>query len=114
MLPSKRRIRKKEFSYILLNTKRFNSTHLLLSIAGFEQEQEKLSRFAFSVSKKVAKRSVDRNRLRRRGYSIISKYISDIKSGYFFVFSFKKGSEKITFIDLEKEILELLKSCRML
>ena len=62
------------------------------------------SRFAFSVSKKVCKKAVDRNRLRRQGYSVVSKYLKQINPGYFYIFTFKKGSYPIPFSELEKEI----------
>ncbi len=47
------------------------------------------SRFCFSVSKKVAKNAVVRNRLRREGYRALNNYIPDIKSNILAVFSFK-------------------------
>lgn len=66
------------------------------------------SRFSFSVSKKVFKRAVDRNKYRRRGYGVISRNIKSIKPGFFYFFSFKKIDKKILFSDLEKEIINLL------
>ena len=72
------------------------------------------SRFSFSVSKKVASKAVDRNKYRRRGYSVIRNNINKIKSGFFSAFSFKKGEGPIKFSELEKEILGLLSSAGML
>ncbi len=66
------------------------------------------SKFSFSVSKKVCKSAVDRNRLRRQGYSIISKHIKEIKEENLFIFVFKKGSSVYGFERLEQEILGLL------
>jgi ribonuclease P protein component len=111
MLPKNKRISRKEFGELLTNGKRFNSPHLLLYIL---QNKEADSRFAFSVSKKVAKSAVERNKYRRRGYSIISKNSTKIKKGFYFFFSFKKNSIPIAFTNLEKEVGELLSSASML
>lgn len=45
--------------------------------------------FCFSVSKKVAKNAVVRNRLRRTGYRLLGKYIPQIKPGILAIFSFR-------------------------
>jgi ribonuclease P protein component len=44
----------------------------------------------FSVSKKVVKTAVGRNKQRRRGYSAISKVYPTVKPGYFLFFVYKK------------------------
>jgi ribonuclease P protein component len=108
MLAKNRRIEKKFFSVQFKNSqtsRRFNSSHLLLSVA---KNENQTSRFAFSVSKKICKLAVDRNRLRRQGYSIVGKYLENIPDGFLFFFSFKKGQYPVLFSDLEKEIKELL------
>lgn len=66
------------------------------------------SKFSFSVSKKVSKKAVDRNKYRRRGYSIVSQYLSIIKPGFICFFSFKKSNKPPKFLDLEKEVKSLL------
>lgn len=106
MLPKNRRIQKKLFSSTVLQGKRYNSPHFLAYIT--EIEKSKQSLFSFSVSKKVCKGAVDRNRLRRQGYSIVSKYLKEVLPGYTCFFSFKKGSNSIKFDDIEKEIGSVL------
>lgn len=106
MLKKTRRIRRSEFSYILSNSKRINTPHLLLCVAQGLNSIE--SKFSFSVSKKVSKSAVVRNKLRRRGYSIIGKNIDKISNGYFFFFNFKKGSDRLNFEGIENEIGVLL------
>jgi len=113
MLPKNRRIARKDFLYVLQNGKRWNSPILLLNIAKMSKDGIN-SQFAFSVSKKVAKLAVDRNKLRRRGYSIIEKKIDGIKTGYFFLFSYKKGAEKLKYQKIEEEVVRLLESSFML
>ncbi|MFH0804524.1 MAG: ribonuclease P protein component [Candidatus Zambryskibacteria bacterium] len=51
--------------------------------------QNDQSRFCFSVSKKVAKSAVVRNRLRRAGYRLLEKYIPKIKPNVLATFSFR-------------------------
>ena len=119
MLPQKRRISRKEFPDILKKGRRFNSPHLLLYVveqktpvvehSSLRDKADFISLFSFSVSKKISKKAVDRNRLRRQGYSVITSQIKNIKKGFLFFFSFKKESGTLTFVQLEKEIKDLLK-----
>jgi ribonuclease P protein component len=107
MLAKKRRIEKKLFSVSFQNSRRFNSPHLFLTLS---KNENKPSRFSFSISKKICKHAVDRNRYRRRGYSVISKNLKNIPDGFLFFFSFKKGVYPVLFSDLEKEIVGLLQN----
>jgi len=112
MLPKKQRIERKYFSQILKTSRRFISPHFLLYIA--TQENKLPAKFSFSVSKKVSKKAVGRNLLRRRGYSVISRHIQDIRPGYFYFFSFKSKPQELSFVELEREIINLLKDSSMI
>lgn len=114
MLPKNRRISRKEFGYILGNSKRHNSPSLLLYIAINNSNRSSLSKFSFSVSKKVCKIAVGRNRLRRLGYSVVSKKLPLIKDGFLLLFVFKKDSLNLDYIKLDKEIQGLLSDSGML
>lgn len=48
------------------------------------------NRFCFSVSKKVSKKAVMRNKMRRAGYRFLSDIINDIKPDTLGIFSFKR------------------------
>lgn len=113
MLPKNRRIARKDFTYILANGRKFNSPILLLNIAKIAKDSEN-SRFSFSVSKKVSKSAVVRNKLRRRGYSSIEKNIDKIKPAHFLFFNYKKGAEKLKYQEIEKEVVSLLEKSFML
>ena len=106
MLSKTRRIPRQYFPEILTKGRRYNSPSLLLYCLPTAGE----SRFSFSVSKKVCKKAVDRNKHRRRGYAAVQKHLDSIKSGFFCFLSFKKGSGGISFAALEKEITDLLKA----
>ncbi|OHA94050.1 MAG: ribonuclease P protein component [Candidatus Zambryskibacteria bacterium RIFCSPLOWO2_02_FULL_39_26] len=112
MLSKERRIRKNQFPEILKHSKRYNSTNFLLYVMkGLNLD----SKFSFSVSKKICKKASGRNKLRRRGYSAITRHIKKIKPGYLCFFSIKNGNlgEK-SFTYFEKEIVELLSVSGML
>ncbi len=111
MLPKHRRIPRELLVNALSQGKRYNSSNLLLYVL---ENSAGLSRFSFSVSKKVCKNAVDRNKFRRRGYSVVGKYLKKVKPGFLCIFSFKKGSGKIRFEQMEKEITDLLHSAGVL
>jgi ribonuclease P protein component len=112
MLPKKQRIPRELFTRILAEGKRYNSPSLLLYVANGDANSP--SRFAFSVSKKVCKKAVDRNKFRRRGYSVIGKHIKNTAKDHLCFFSFKKSSSSITFEALEKEIVSVLRTASVL
>lgn len=115
MLPKERRVPREDFSYILSNGVRFNSSKLLLYVAKIPSDRPKnKTKIAFSVSKKVCPHAVDRNRYRRVGYSVIRPILGRIKDGYFLFFSYKKGSVPTTFKTLENEVLGLLSNASVL
>ena len=55
-----------------------------------------------------------RNKLRRRGYSVIENNIKNIKPEQFLFFSYKKGGEKAKYKELESDIIGLLEKSFML
>ncbi|MBU2632256.1 ribonuclease P protein component [Patescibacteria group bacterium] len=80
----------------------FSQPFFFLKIA---KNKEKNSRFGVIVSKKVDKRAVVRNRLRRAFINCIDSQIIEIKTGYDTLFIVRKKS-------LEKESMELCASIR--
>lgn len=84
-----------------------------LFLLKFVSTKDPNNRFCFSVSKKVAKNAVVRNRLRRAGYRLLSKYIPLIKSNTLAVFSFltipKDEESLISNLDLILKDSKLLK-----
>ena len=94
MLPKNKRIPREMFSLLLEGAKVFKNNLFLLRFIS----ESKSSRFCFSVSKKVAKSAVARNRLRRAGYRLLEKYLPEIKPKILAIFSFMiipKNNEEI-------------------
>ncbi len=115
MLPKKRRISRSDFTHILANGRRFNSPHLLLYVVKNTESRPIIeTKLSFSASKKVCSNAVGRNKLRRRGYSVIGRNISKIQPGFMCFFVFKKDSLSVGFKILENEILGLLSDAVMI
>ncbi len=114
MLSKTRRIERKSFKNILTEGKRYNSKSFILYLAKIGSHgSETPTKVAFSVSKKVIKSAVGRNRQRRRGYSILGKYLQRLKPGFYMFFVYKKEFEKDYSI-LEEEIKGLLSSATVI
>ncbi|MDO8728882.1 MAG: ribonuclease P protein component [bacterium] len=64
-------------------------------------------RLIISVSKKVSKKAVIRNRIRRRIRPILLKYFSHLKPATYFIIA-KLGAQEIKGEALEKELKSLM------
>lgn len=84
MLPKKQRIPRDLFP-LLIKGKIFKNKLFLLRVVSYQGVG---SRFCFSVSKKVAKSAVVRNRWRRAGYRLIKPFIPKIKPNLLITLSF--------------------------
>jgi len=91
MLPKHKKIPRKLFKNILTRGKIFHSANTTLRI---KKNDSNNTVFSFVISKKVVKKSVERNKLKRQGYSIIKEFLDKIKSSYSYVFFLKKQDVK--------------------
>ena len=107
MLPKNRRISRKLFKPLLESRKYFNSAHFSLRLASSDR-----ARIAISVSKKISKSAVVRNKIRRRLYSAMRGILPSLRGGLYLVIA-KSGSEKIRGRELENELKSLVVSCRL-
>lgn len=103
MLPKSKRIPRELFKNLLNSRKYLNSPHLILRIGPSERVG-----VAVSVSKKVSKKAVVRNRTRRRIYSAISPLIPDLDNNLYLVVA-KPGADKLKGEALKSELAELIK-----
>ena len=69
---------------------------------------EPRSRFALIISKKVSKRAVIRNKLRRRIYETIRTHYTDWENSQIIVISVKQICVDSSFDELQKNLLHLL------
>lgn len=66
-------------------------------------------RIIITVSKKISKKAVVRNRIRRRVRPILRKFIPNLKPATYFIVA-KPGAEKIKGKKLENELIRLIKN----
>ena len=104
------KVTRKLFAVVLDQGKKYHSTHLSFKIC---TTSEKIPIVSFVVSKKIAKQAVSRNFLKRRGRSIVKKLAYTNTKPFLGVFFFKKGSENLSFQELEEEIMLLLRKAGM-
>ena len=104
MLPQKARIPRKLFGEILDSRRYLNSDLFTLKIAPSEHV-----RVAVSVSKKVSKRAVVRNKIRRRVYVSVRDILSDIKPGLYLIVV-RPGAEKVKKEELKSDLVKLIRS----
>lgn len=106
MLPKLRRIQDRDtFGDVYKSGKRIFSKYFTVFIKTTNQK----SVFASVISQKVSKKAVERNKIRRRTYYIIKKYLHNIKEGYIIILSFKKEAIGLSYKELEENILGVFK-----
>jgi ribonuclease P protein component len=110
MFPKKNRISKREFDELMKNSRVFHSESISLRLT--KKAKETLPKFAFVVSKKVAKNATDRNKMKRKGFHALREIIFTDEivkmKGFMGAFFFKKEGKEIDFEKLKMEIGGLL------
>ncbi|HUC88873.1 MAG TPA: ribonuclease P protein component [Candidatus Paceibacterota bacterium] len=104
MLPKNKRVTKELFQKII---KTGGSLSGLFFI--FRYINSNAPRYAFVVPKSVAKKAVDRNKLRRIGYRAMFPYLSKNISGIFF---YKKSGKQASFQEIKSDIENLFKKLK--
>lgn len=103
MLPKNNRIKRSAFSLLLKGAKVFKNNLFLMRFVSTDKSG---SQFSFSVSKKISKSAVVRNRLRRTGYRLIAKHIERIKPNILVSFSFRELPKDEEYV--EKNLTNIL------
>ncbi len=104
--------RQNEVRKVYRNGSSARSVHM--SLKYLKQRTQSENRVAVVVSKKVDKKAVTRNRIRRRVYEIIRKSWPDTAQGYDLVFTVHERSLSNTkHEDLESEIHSLLNKAQL-
>ena len=86
-------------------SKAFHSPFLLARVA---QNSEDKSRFSCVVSKKIDKRAVKRNLLRRNMYNVLGEIGPEIKQNCIALIFAKKGCESLEYKELKDEVRLML------
>lgn len=104
MLSKKNRVDKKHIDSLFKEGKFIVSPNLTFRF--ILMNSHNIPRISFIAPKNIAKLAVERNQLRRRGYSVLKKYINHFPLGLVGVFVFKKYQDDISM--LENEIKTIL------
>lgn len=113
MLPRKQHVTRRRFQEILTQGTRYHTPLLSLCMLRTATSPPQVS-FSFMVSKKIARSAAARNRMRRRGSAIARSLYLEILSTIEGVVFFKKGSEKLSFSDLQQEVRALFRKAHLL
>lgn len=112
MLPKKYRVRlKKDFDKIFKKGKFAGQAFLTL---GYIKNKLNISRFAVIVGKKVSKKAVVRNSVKRKTVEIIRLKLSQIKSGFDLVFIAKPEIAGKKLKEVEAIMLSLFKKTKFI
>ena len=107
MLKRENRIRSKKEFYKIKN----NGSIFYSPFFGFlnYKEDDDLKKFGFIVSKKISKRAVDRNKIRRALSEIVRKNLDKFEDGTRVVFLTKKDILGKKLEEIEKEVEKFFK-----
>ncbi|MDD3284886.1 MAG: ribonuclease P protein component [Patescibacteria group bacterium] len=112
MIAKKFRFGKKaDFDRVFNSQNKFYSNNFVLR---FYKTKNLNNRFSIVVSKKISKKAVVRNKIRRRVYEILRFNLEKMKISYDIIFLVKKGVVDMEYFDIEKEIFYILKKSRLL
>jgi ribonuclease P protein component len=112
MLPKQHRLPlRKEFNRLKKEGKLFQDKFFSLLVARGQLPE---SRFAFIVSKKIHKRAVKRNKVRRLLAESVQAFLPKIKSGIDAVFLTKKTINDKSFDQIKKEVEKIFKQVNLL
>lgn len=112
MLPKNNRLKnKKEFKEVFRKGKGFEKDFLFLKVKKIESDK---SKFGFIVSRKISKKAVARNKMKRRLREIVRKEFPKIKPGIDAVLVVKKDIEKKDFLEIKKTVSQLFKEAGVL
>lgn len=102
MLPKYLKLKKIDFEYFFKVGEKISNKYFL--VIKVKNEEKK---FSVIPSSKEFKKAVERNRVKRRVYSIIRLNLEKIPQGLYIILP-KKTAFNIEFKELEKNLLELL------
>jgi ribonuclease P protein component len=113
MIPQKRKVDTGLFPSVLKQGNSISSEHFslrFLRVPGVAP-----SKFSFVVSRKISKKAVERNRLKRHGYAAleITKHPPP-KTSIVAIFFAKKNATKLSYQKIKNEVGELLKKAGIL
>ncbi len=102
MLPRTRRVSTKLFQEVLEKGKSYHSVHFSLRVAPLAPKE--LSRFTFSVPKKLDTRATKRNYIKRKGLALLRPHLDTLEKSLAGIFFAKTGAQEISTQEFQQEI----------
>jgi ribonuclease P protein component len=113
MLPLKNRLKKKkDFETVFGKGSIIKNKYFFLKI--FKREENSDTRIGFIVSKKVSKKAVERNRIKRLFREVIRLNLGKIKPRYDMVYIVLASARDKDLSELEKEIMSILEKNKLI
>jgi ribonuclease P protein component len=112
MLPKRNRLKKKkDIERVLKKGRGFKENLLFLKIINNNLKE---SRFAFMVSKKVSKKAVLRNKIKRQLRELVRLNLKNIKKGFDAVLMISPNFQKTDFNNLKNLLEKIFKKAQIL
>ncbi|MDD4409137.1 MAG: ribonuclease P protein component [Candidatus Pacebacteria bacterium] len=113
MLPIKNRLKKKkDFEKVFEKGSTIRNRYFFLRVLANNGEND--TRIGFIVSKKVSKRAVERNRIKRLFRESVRLSIDKIRPGYDMIFIVLSGANHKELIEIKKEIDNVLEKSNLI
>jgi ribonuclease P protein component len=114
-LPSDHRLKNWQyFQKVYRQGKRYQSHHLIIKVLSPEDDQMIPTRFGISISKKVCKKAVTRNRLKRQIKAVIRTLLPQISPGWQIIIMVKPVINQCEYEHFLRELKELLLKAEVL
>jgi ribonuclease P protein component len=106
MIKKERKLVKGDFKLFKTPVQTLKSEHLTAKVFNTQGA----SRFSFSVSKKIEKKAVLRNKIKRMGFLALSRYIANIKPGSLIQFRFTSSPPNQARV--EEDVASIIKNIK--
>ncbi len=114
-LPSGHRLKNwQDFQKVYRQGKRYQSHHLIIKVLSEKDDQVVPTGFGISISKKVSKKAVTRNRLKRQIKAVIRTLLPTISPGWKIIIMVKPGTSQCEYEHFLRELKELLLKAEVL
>jgi ribonuclease P protein component len=112
MLEKKYRITKNtDFKRIYQKGKFFSNDYFLIK---YHPNRFSETRFAFVINKKISKKAVVRNKIKRQIREIVRNNLKQFKSGLDIIIVIKKDLSQVPFSQIEKNLLQVCQKAGLL
>lgn len=107
MLSKHKRIPRSVFGALRGHNMSLSTQHLSLRVFPMQNCENAAAQFAFVVSNKISKKAVMRNKIKRRGYEAIAKFLGKTKPCRAYVF-YCKSNPPASYREMEQDVKELI------